>query len=90
MDKPQRQAAKYLGYNRISWDTGEGAPGFDDTSWADLTFEEQGNATVIGYAEESWDNPSAYCYDWVYLSDELKNAANSLGFGLNSWSFTCS
>ena len=89
MDQTQRNAAKDLGHDRISWDTGENAPAYDEKYWKDLTKEEQQNAMIIGYTEETWDNPAYYCYDWNYLSDEHKNAASVLGFGRNSWSFEC-
>ena len=79
MSKPQRKAAKAIGYTKASWETGEGAPDSDDKYWSELTQEQQGNATIIGFTPESWDVTAIYCQDWVYLIDELKAAASLLG-----------
>jgi len=67
----------------------KGNPGiWEKLSWADMSSEEQGYWTELGWREDKWDRneaPPSAAKEWKDLSYVEQYAAKGLGFTEDMW-----
>ena len=86
----EQQAARVLGFNRISWNdkkSKQEQPASMDKTWAELTGDEKAAVVVLGYTGETWDNkkPFSYYKFWSDLTPDEMAAAEVLGYTVVNW-----
>ena len=90
----EQDAARVLGYDRLSWDydSGRGSfPASEDKAWLDLANTERAAAIVLGYNRRMWDEldagpqPPVEGKTWSELSYGERTAAITLGYNQLSW-----
>lgn len=83
LPKEASEAAAVLGYDEEKWDTDEWVD-IQDYWWEDLSEEQAAAATALGWDIASWDNKYESS-NWADVPDDVKKAAESLGFTQEMW-----
>ena len=61
------------------------APACTQKDWAELNYQEQNAAGVLGFNQQSWDNNVNINKEWSQLTGPEQSAAATLGYTQQSW-----